>query len=148
MRSVRKLKKDGGSGKATRKVVCLAWLTLARRLIGHVFAAEGTLAEVFTPAGFESLILRLARVGGKVPVFLQVKKYVQTEYERRLALEDGHVPSGKGAFGGIFNIIRNLEAMKTGEDLFETQCGMCEEMLQDRVTTQVCIRHENLPILS
>lgn len=117
------------SGIAFKKVTTyLEYLTRLRQAVAHPFLIEGVLKHNFTLEDFNYVRKQLSIIGGKTPMHLQIRRWVDMEYGCFEAGTDGSEAFGKGHLGNTFDMDAELQEMEAGKSMEEVICRRCFEL--------------------
>lgn len=127
------------AGTASKRVTTyLAYLTRLRQAVAHPFLLEGVFKHNFTLEDFNYIRKQLSIIGGKTPMHLQIRRWVDMEYGLHLgAAGAGSEIFGQSQFGYAFDMDAELEELEAGKSMEEVICRLCSEIPVNPQITEV-----------
>ncbi|KLU82564.1 hypothetical protein MAPG_01636 [Magnaporthiopsis poae ATCC 64411] len=94
---------NDGQGQARQKKMrtYFAYLTRLRQLVGHPFQIETTMRIDFTLEDIKHVRRELAQLGGQTPLHMQIRRWMDTEEDRKRRAQDQGNQFGTSGFGGL-----------------------------------------------
>ncbi|EJT77926.1 hypothetical protein GGTG_03029 [Gaeumannomyces tritici R3-111a-1] len=130
---------EDGQGHGQKKMrTYFAYLTRLRQLVGHPFQIETTMRVDFTLEDIRHVRMELAQLGGQTPLYMQIRRWMDTEEDRKRREQEEEVGFGSGGFGGLFNMDRQLSRIESEKQLADVICRICYELHDEETRITEC----------